>query len=171
MTFRTHRSLPRSMDSAIRFGKIININLKEQRQRGGKEREAERKEVNDGALWLCFRGWMAMRVWRNGGEKGEKGVDNLRERAGQPTVRYGDGAEQKEEVLGEHKRKWSKTKERLSALILALQALLHAQQRAALFLNGARVALCLLRHHPQELYHYSITTALTDSLSPWQPLR
>lgn len=51
MTFRTHRSLPRSMDSAIRFGKIININLKEQRQRGGgKEREAERKEVNDGAL-------------------------------------------------------------------------------------------------------------------------
>lgn len=100
MTFRTHRSLPRSMDSAIRFGKIININLKEQRQRGGKEREAERKEVNDRALWLCFRGWMAMRVWRNGGGKGERGVDNLRERAGQPTVRYGDGAEQRRRCWG-----------------------------------------------------------------------
>lgn len=27
--------------------------------------------------------------------------------------------------------------------------------------NGTPVALCLLRHHPQELHHYSITTALT----------
>lgn len=67
---------------------------------GGKEREAERKEVNDRALWLRFRGWMTMRVWRNGGEKGEKGVDNLRERAGQPTVRYGDGAEQRRRCWG-----------------------------------------------------------------------
>lgn len=68
--------------------------------------------------------------------------------------------------MGEHEHKRYKTKERSSALISALRAVLHVQQCAALFLNGARVALCLLRHHPQELYHYSITTALTDSLSP-----
>lgn len=33
------------------------------------------------------------------------------------------------------------------------------QHCAALYLNGTRVALCLLRHHPEELYHYSITRA------------
>lgn len=67
---------------------------------GEKEREAERKEVNDRALWLCFRGWMAMRTWRNGGEKREGGVDDLREGAGQPTVRYRDGAEQRRRCWG-----------------------------------------------------------------------
>ncbi len=58
------------------------------------------------------------------------------------------------------------TKERLSELILALQAFLHARRCAVLFLNGTPVALCLLRHNPEELYHYSITTALPGSLSP-----
>lgn len=58
------------------------------------------------------------------------------------------------------------TKERLSELILALRAFLHARRCAALFLNGTLVALCLLRHHPEELYHYSITTALPGSQSP-----
>ena len=58
------------------------------------------------------------------------------------------------------------TEEKLPEQILALQAVLHARQCAALFLNGTRVALCLLRHHPEELYHYSITTALPGSPSP-----
>lgn len=58
------------------------------------------------------------------------------------------------------------TEKTLPKVILALQTFLHARRCAALFLNGTLVALCLLRHHPEELYHYSITTALPGSLSP-----
>lgn len=60
MTFKAQWSLPHSLDSEIRFGKIININLKERESEMGseKEREAneeeplregerERREVND----------------------------------------------------------------------------------------------------------------------------
>lgn len=36
-----------------------------------------------------------MRARRNGGEKRERRVDDLGEGAGRPTVRYGDGAEQR----------------------------------------------------------------------------
>lgn len=81
-------------------------------------------------------------------------------------AQYGERGEERRRRCWESMNVSDITKERLSESILALQAFLHARQYAALFLNGTRVALCLLRHHPEELYHYSITTALPGSLSP-----
>lgn len=89
-TTPSHHLPPYSLDTKIRFWKIININLKEREskmERGANEkkslferaREKLRKEVDQGERWLCFR-WMneegRAKEWRWRRRKGKRREDN-----------------------------------------------------------------------------------------------
>lgn len=83
------------MDSEIRFGKIININLKEQRARGKrKARLRDRKVTTERFDSVSVDEWRR-ECERMEAKKRERGKDDLRERAGRLIVRYSDGAEQR----------------------------------------------------------------------------